>query len=387
GGRKALVAGPRPDRIPLSLAQQRMWFLNRLEPESAAYNIPFAVRLSGGLDVDALRAAIVDVVDRHESLRTRYPEVEGVGFQVVLSVEEALAGWDLGPEQVSADEVRDRVIALGSTQFDVTAEVPVRVRLFEVSPSEHVLMVVVHHISSDGVSMGPLIRDIVTSYASRAAGKTPRLEPLAVQYADYALWQQEVLGSEDDAESVIARQIGYWRGQLAGIPDQLDLPVDRPRPAQQSYAGATVGVEVDAETHRALVELGRARGASSFMVMHAVLSVLLARLSRSRDIVVGTPIAGRGQAALDDLVGMFVNMLALRVQVDPAESFTDLLSRVREVDLDAYAHDDLPFERLVEVLNPVRSASRHPLFQVGFSFQNMRIGALELPGLEVAPLE
>ncbi|RVW00084.1 non-ribosomal peptide synthetase, partial [Rhodococcus xishaensis] len=382
-----LVAGPRPDRVPLSLAQRRMWFLNRLEPESAAYNIPFAVRLSGGLDVEALRAAVVDVVGRHESLRTRYPEVDGVGYQVVLPVEEALAGWDLGPEQVSADEIRDRVIEVATTQFDVTAEAPLRVRLFELSPSEYVLAFVVHHISSDGVSTGPLIRDVMTAYTARTSRTAPGWKPLAVQYADYALWQQEVLGAEDDPGSVIARQIGYWREQLAGIPDQLDLPADHPRPAQQSYAGATVAAEVDADTHRALVELGRARGASSFMVMHAVLSVLLARLSRSQDIVVGTPIAGRGQAALDDLVGMFVNMLTLRVQVDPAESFTDLLGRVREVDLDAYAHDDLPFERLVEVLNPVRSASRHPLFQVGFSFQNMRIGALELPGLEVEPLE
>ncbi|MCL2536426.1 MAG: amino acid adenylation domain-containing protein, partial [Nocardiaceae bacterium] len=384
--RTELAAQSRPARIPLSLAQRRMWFLNRLEPESAVNNIPIAVRLSGDLDVDALRAAVVDVVARHESLRTRYPEDGGVGYQLVLPVEEALADWDFGPEPVSADEVRDRVIAIASTQFDVTAEAPLRVRLYQLSSTEYVLAVVVHHISSDGVSMGPLIRDVMTAYTARAARVAPAWEPLAVQYADYALWQHDLLGDEGDADSVIAKQIDYWRGQLAGVPDQLDLPTDRPRPAQQSYAGANVGADIDADTHRGLVELGRAHGASSFMVMHAALAVLLARLSRSQDIVVGTPIAGRGEAALDDLVGMFVNTLALRVQVDPAESFTDLLARVRGTDLDAYAHDDLPFERLVEVLNPVRSASRHPLFQVGFSFQNMRIGTLALPGLEVQPL-
>ncbi|QKT12788.1 non-ribosomal peptide synthetase [Rhodococcus sp. W8901] len=387
GGRKALSPQPRPDRIPLSLAQRRMWFLNRLEPGSAADNIPMAVRLSGNLNVDALRSAVVDVVSRHESLRTRYPEEAGVGYQVVLPVEEALSGWDFGPERVTADDVRDRVVAIASTSFDVTAEVPLRIRLFELSPSEYVLVVVVHHISADGVSMGPLIRDVMTAYTARSAATAPTWAPLDIQYADYALWQHDSLGDEDDPTSVIAQQIAFWRGRLAGIPDQLDLPTDHPRPAQQTYAGATVGAEVDAQTHRGLVELGRAHNASSFMVMHAALAVLLARLSRSQDIVVGTPIAGRGDAALDDLIGMFVNTLALRVQVDPAETFVDLLARVRGSDLDAYAHDDLPFERLVEVLNPVRSTARHPLFQVGFSFQNMRIGSLALPDLEIAPLE
>ncbi|CAM2828153.1 non-ribosomal peptide synthetase [Prescottella defluvii] len=387
GDRKALAAQARPDRIPLSLAQRRMWFLNRLEPESAADNIPTAVRMTGALDVEALRAAVVDVVTRHESLRTRYPEVAGVGYQEVLPVEEALAEWDFGPERVSADDVRDRVGAITSSSFDVTAEVPLRIRLFELSPSEHVLVVVVHHISADGVSMGPLIRDVMTAYTARSAASAPPWAELDVQYADYALWQHDSLGAEDDSTSVIARQIDFWRDRLAGIPDQLDLPTDHLRPAQQTYAGATVGAQIDAATHRGLVELGRAHNASSFMVMHAALAVLLARLSRSQDIVVGTPIAGRGDAALDDLIGMFVNTLALRVQVDPAETFVDLLARVRSADLDAYGHDDLPFERLVEVLNPVRSTARHPLFQVGFSFQNMRIGSLALPGLEIAPLE
>nr|WP_272818734.1 non-ribosomal peptide synthetase [Prescottella equi] len=385
--RHALVARSHDGRIPLSLAQQRMWFLNRLEPESAVNNIPIAVRLTGDLDVEALRQAVVDVVSRHDALRTRYPEHDGVGYQSVLPVEDVVADWDFGPEKVGADSLAERLSAIALTAFDVTAEVPLRVRLFELSPSSYVLALVVHHISADGVSMGPLVRDVMTAYVARASDAAPGWAPLDVQYADYAVWQRETLGSEDDPDSVIAKQIAFWKERLAGIPDQLDLPTDMPRPAVQSYTGATVGASVDAETHRGLVELGREHGASSFMVMHAALAVLLARLSRSGDIVVGTPVAGRGESALDDLIGMFVNTLALRVEVDLAESFGDLLERVRTADLDAFANDDVPFERLVEVLNPVRSRARHPLFQVGFSFQNMKNEVLELPGLAVAPVD
>ncbi|RVW06847.1 non-ribosomal peptide synthetase [Prescottella agglutinans] len=385
--RPALVADARPERIPLSLAQQRMWFLNRLEPESAVNNIPIAVRLSGDLDVAALRAAVLDLIARHESLRTVYPDRAGVGHQVILPVGEPLPGVDLDPVAVPADAVAARVVDVATSRFDVSVDVPLRVRLFAVSPTEHVLAMSVHHIAADGSSMGPLVRDVITAYTARAAGAAPQWAPLPVQYADYALWQRRVLGAETDPQSLLSRQIGFWQERLAGVPDQLDLPTDHPRPAHQSYAGATVGADVDAATHRALVELGRVQGASPFMVMHAALAVLLARLSRSDDIVVGTPIAGRGDAALDDLVGMFVNTLALRARIDPAEPFADLLARVRTADLDAFANDDVPFERLVEVLNPVRSTSRHPIFQVGFSFQNMRIGALALPGLEVAPLD
>ncbi|GAB2626438.1 amino acid adenylation domain-containing protein [Prescottella soli] len=385
--RPALVAGERPERIPLSLAQQRMWFLNRLEPDSAVNNIPIAVRLSGDLDVAALRAAVLDLIARHESLRTVYPDRSGVGHQVILPVGQPLPGVDLEPVAVRADDVAARVVAVATSRFDVSDEVPLRVRLFAVSPTEHVLALSVHHIAADGSSMGPLVRDVITAYTARAAGAPPQWAPLPVQYADYALWQRNVLGAETDPQSLLSRQIAFWQERLAGVPDQLDLPTDHPRPAHQSYAGATVGADVDAATHRALVELGRVHNASPFMVMHAALTVLLARLSRSDDIVVGTPIAGRGDAALDALVGMFVNTLALRARIDPAEPFADLLARVRAADLDAFANDDVPFERLVEVLNPVRSTSRHPLFQVGFSFQNMRIGALALPGLEVSPLD
>ncbi|WP_280224162.1 condensation domain-containing protein, partial [Nocardia farcinica] len=236
-------------------------------------------------------------------------------------------------------------------------------------------------------SGGPLTRDLMTAYAARAAGHAPEWAPLPVQYADYSIWQREVLGSEDDPDTAAARQIAYWRAELAGLPDQLDLPTDRPRPAVQSYDGEVVEIRIDAELHRGLVELARAEGATLFMVVHTALAVLLARLSGGDDVAVGTPIAGRGEAVLDDLIGMFVNTLVFRSRIDPGESFTELLARQRETDLRAFAHADVPFERLVEVLNPVRSTARHPLFQVGFSFQNLAEASLELPGLRVSGLD
>ncbi|AYF77084.1 amino acid adenylation domain-containing protein [Nocardia yunnanensis] len=387
GRGRALVAGPRPERIPLSSAQQRMWFLNRFDTESAAYNIPAAVRLSGALDVEALRAAVSDVVARHEILRTVYPETDSGPVQVVLSAADAAP--ELEVRQVASDQVAGAVLAVASQLFDVTTQVPIRIALFEISdaPAEYVLALVIHHISGDGSSVTPLTRDLMLAYAARSMGVEPAWQPLPVQYADYAIWQRELLGDENDPESVAAKQIGYWKQALAGLPDQLDLPMDRPRPAVQSFHGGRVEVDIDAETHRALAELARREGATLFMVVHTALAVLLARLSGTDDIAIGTPIAGRGEQALDDLIGMFVNTLVFRTRVDAGASFTELLARQRETDLAAYAHADVPFERLVEVLNPVRSTARHPLFQVGLSFQNHTQSALELSDLTVAGLE
>ncbi|MEC3955141.1 amino acid adenylation domain-containing protein [Nocardia sp. CDC153] len=383
----ALVAGPRPDRIPLSSAQQRMWFLNRFDTESAAYNIPAAVRLSGALNVDALRAAVADVVARHEILRTIYPEADGGPVQVVLAATDATP--ELEVREVTSDEVAGAVHAVASQLFDVTTQVPLRITLFEITdaPSEYVLALVIHHISGDGSSVTPLTRDLMLAYAARSLGSAPAWQPLPVQYADYAIWQRALLGDEHDPESLAAKQIGYWKQALAGLPDQLDLPSDRPRPAVQSFHGGRVDLDIDAETHRALAELARREGATLFMVVHTALAVLLARLSGTDDIAIGTPIAGRGEELLDELIGMFVNTLVFRTRVDADASFTDLLARQRETDLAAFAHADVPFERLVEVLNPVRSTARHPLFQVGLSFQNHSQAALELPDLTVAGLE
>ncbi|MGF0263473.1 amino acid adenylation domain-containing protein, partial [Rhodococcus ruber] len=385
GSRVPLVARPRPERVPLSLAQRRMWFLNRFEPDSAVNNIPLAIRLSGLLDRHALQVAVADVLARHESLRTVYPDADGVAYQQVLPTSRVIP--DLSPIPASENELIAEVLTMASAGFDVSTQVPFRARLFEVSATEHVLVLVVHHIAADGFSMGPLTRDVVVAYSARATGGEPEWEPLPVQYADYALWQREILGSEDDPDSVIASQEAYWSGALAGLPDQLDLPSDRPRPASASNAGAVHEFSLGPELHAAIGRVARERNATPFMVVHAALSVLLARLSGTDDIAVGTPVAGRGEQELDDLVGMFVNTLVLRTRVEGGESFEDLLARVRGTDLDAFAHADVPFERLVEVLNPARSTARHPLFQVMLSFQNQATGALELPGLTVSGLD
>ncbi|MBW0284900.1 non-ribosomal peptide synthetase [Rhodococcus sp. FH8] len=385
GARAALTARVRPERVPLSLAQQRMWFLNRFDTLSSANNIPVAIRLSGLLDVAALDAAVSDVVVRHEILRTVYPEVDGVGFQEVLSADRVRL--DLSPVVVSESDVVGAVTEFLSAGFDVAVEVPVRARLFAVSESEFVLALVVHHISGDGVSMGPLTRDVMVAYEARSRGEVPGWAPLAVQYADYALWQRETLGSEDDAGSLISRQIGFWESALSGLPDQLDLPADRPRPAVASNRGAKHAFVIDAPEHHSLKKIARESNSSLFMVVHAALAVLLSRLSGTSDIAIGTPVAGRGEQVLDDLIGMFVNTLVLRTEVDSSESFSGLLGRVREGDLGAFAHVDLPFERLVEVLNPARSQARNPLFQVMLSFQNMEQSVLRLGDLTVAGID
>ncbi len=385
GGREELRAGERPQHIPLSLAQQRMWFLNRFDPDSAAYTIPVALRLSGALDIDALTEAFADVVARHEVLRTVYPETEAGPAQVILPVGEGNPRLEV--REVTPERVREAVGELLGTGFDVTAEVPLRAVLFRVTAQEFVLAVAVHHISGDGSSGGPLTRDLMTAYVARAAGQAPEWAPLPVQYADFSIWQRRVLGSENDPGSLAHDQVAFWTEELAGLPDQLDLPADRPRPAVQSFDGGVVDIRIDAELHRALLEVARSQGATLFMLVHTALAVFLARLSGSADIAVGTPIAGRGEAALDDLIGMFVNTLVFRSRIDAGEPFTELLGRQREADLRALANADIPFERLVEVLNPVRSTARHPLFQVGLSFQNIAEASLTLPGLQVAALD
>ncbi|MGW0177078.1 amino acid adenylation domain-containing protein, partial [Rhodococcus sp. NPDC003322] len=385
GARPPLVARTRPDRIPLSVAQQRMWFLNRFEPESVIYNLPLAIALTGDLDLAALEGAVSDVIGRHEALRTVYPEIDGEACQLVLPADESAPALTPVPVDVSA--LPTELVEFFTVGFDVTTQRPLRVRLLQTAERDFVLVMVVHHIAADGFSTGPLVRDVMTAYVSRCAGAEPEWAPLPVQYADYALWQREVLGSEADPESVISSQLGYWQQALAGLPDQLDLPHDQPRPVVASNHGATYSFSMDAELHQGLNALARQQGASLFMVLHAALAVLLARLSDTTDIAVGAPVAGRGEAALDDLVGMFVNTLVLRMQVDPAQSFADVLSHAREVDLGAFAHADAPFERLVEVLSPARSQARHPLFQVMLSLQNQAQAELELPNLSIRALD
>ncbi|MFF7373631.1 amino acid adenylation domain-containing protein, partial [Streptomyces tricolor] len=300
GARAALVPMARPERLPLSFAQQRLWFLHRLEGPSATYNVPMRLRLPGAPDVAALRAALGDLVQRHESLRTVFPEADGTPYQHILEGEAARPVLDTvasAPERIDGD-----VAEAARHAFDLTAELPLRATLFTAGPDEHVLLLLMHHIAGDGWSMGPLARDLSLAYAARRAGRAPEWEPLPVQYADYTLWQREVLGEESAADSVLARQIEHWRTALAGLPERLELPLDRPRPEVAAYRGRSVDFAFDAGLHRDITRLARERQASVFMVVQAALAALLTRLGAGTDIPIGTPVAGRGDDALEDLV-------------------------------------------------------------------------------------
>ncbi|MGH3695935.1 MAG: amino acid adenylation domain-containing protein, partial [Pseudonocardiaceae bacterium] len=377
-----LIPMPRPDPVPLSFAQRRMWFLNRLEEPGGAYNIPALLHLSGPLDRQALDRALQDVVARHESLRTVFPEAGGEPMQLVRDADSL--GTGLTIVEITEQELNQALIEACGYGFDLTTEIPCRATLFTLSPTQHVLLVVLHHIAGDGASMGPLARDLGAAYVARASGRDPEFPPLPVQYTDYTLWQRVVLGSEQDPGSRISGQLAYWRATLADLPLELNLPTDRPRPAQVSYRGATLAFELAPALHAGLIRLARERNASLFMVLQAGLAALLTRLGAGTDIPIGSPIAGRTDAALEDLVGFFVNTLVLRTDVSGNPSFGELVERVAARDLKAYANQDVPFELLVEVLNPIRSLARHPLFQVMLALQNNTEDDLVLPDIQVS---
>ncbi|MEU4574800.1 amino acid adenylation domain-containing protein [Nonomuraea sp. NPDC023979] len=365
----------RPDVLPLSFAQRRLWFLNRMEGPNATYNIPAALRLTGPLDAGALRQAFADVLARQESLRTVFPEVDGVPRQEIVPD----AAIDLPCADVEPGRLRAVLTEAAAEGFDLATELPVRARLFRLSAEENVLLIVVHHIAGDALSMGPLARDLAAAYSARVRGTAPGWEPLPVQYADYALWQREVLDSADEL-------VAYWSKTLAGLPDEIALPADRQRPAVSSHRGASAELRVDADTHRALAAVAAEHRVTLFMALQAGLAALLTRLGAGTDIPIGSPVAGRTDQALSDLVGFFVNTLVLRNDTSGNPSFRELLARVRETDLGAFAHQDLPFERLVDLVAPERSAGRHPLFQVMLSLAPDEHATLDLPGLDVAPV-
>jgi amino acid adenylation domain-containing protein len=377
-----LVRRKRPERVPLSYAQQRLWFLYRLEGPSATYNIPVVLRMKGRLEREALREALRDVVVRHESLRTVFPEQEGVPEQKVVEAGRVEVGVEWVKVEGEGELERELEKAVGYG-FELEREIPMRVWVYEVGEEEHVMVLLLHHIAGDGWSLGPLGRDLREAYGARRRGEGPKWRELSVQYGDYTVWQREVLGEEGEEGSVLWKQMRYWRGKLEGMVEEMELMKDGVRPAVSSYGGGSVEWEVGGELHGKLVEIGRRKQASLFMVLHAGLCVLLGKLGGGEEVVVGTPVAGRRDDALEDLVGFFVNTLVLRVGMRGGERFGELVERVREEDLNAYANQDVPFERLVEDLNPTRYLGRHPLFQVMLLLQNNAFTGFELPGLEV----
>ncbi|MFF1493628.1 amino acid adenylation domain-containing protein [Streptomyces sp. NPDC058304] len=368
--------------IPLSFAQRRMWLLHQLERGAATYNISAAFRLTGALDQDALVAAIRDVVDRHEILRTTYAtDDDGEPYSRILTVAEAspqVQVADVAPEDMP--RAIDEAVSHG---FDLEGELPFRAHLLRCSPQERVLVMVVHHIASDGSSSAPMMRDLIAAYAARQDGQAPQWEPLPVQYKEYAQWQREVLGEVSDPESLAAQQVEYWRKQLDGVPQPLNLPTDRPRPAEANSHGETIGLSVAAEVAAGLQKLADERGASMSMVLQGALAVLLRKLGGGDDLTIGSPIAGRTDEALADLIGFFVNTQVLRADLSGNPTFTELLAQVREKALTAYEYQDVPFDLLVEAINPERSASYQPLFQVMFAWQSYQKPDLGIPGLDV----
>ncbi|WP_063748729.1 non-ribosomal peptide synthetase, partial [Chondromyces apiculatus] len=383
--RLSLTVQPRPERLPLSFAQRRLWFLHQMEGRTATYNLALALRLTGALDRKALEAALGDVVARHESLRTVFPEVEGTPHQVILDA--ASARPTLSVTHVDEPGLSEALASAVRHGFDLSTEPPLRAALFALAPDVHVLFVLMHHIVGDGWSMGPLTRDLAAAYTARSRGEPPAWSPLPVQYADYTLWQRTLLGEQGDAGSLFTRQLAYWTQALAGLPEQIELPTDRPRPKVASHRGGAVAAQWDARLHQGLATLARQGGASLFMVLQAGLAALLSRLGAGHDIALGSPIAGRTDHALEGLVGFFVNTLVLRTDTSGNPTFRQLLARAREAALSAYAHQDVPFEVLVEALNPARSLAHHPLFQVMLGVQNAPQSEVVIPGLRVEAVE
>jgi amino acid adenylation domain-containing protein len=370
----------------LSFAQERLWFLDQLRPGEVSYNLPFAQRLRGTLDVDALERSLGEIVRRHEALRTVFREQGGTPRQVIAPFGGfRLTRIDLShlPADAREAEVQRELVAEATARpFDLSAGPLFRVSLLRLGAAEHVLLLSQHHIVSDGWSMGVLYLELAALYEAYREGRESPLPELAVQYADYAAWQREQLEGE-----ALNRQLSYWRERLAGAPALLELPTDRPRPPVRTYRGATVPVELSPELLERLQALGRSEGATLYMTLLGAFGVLLSKYSGSDDVVVGTPIAGRTRREVEELIGFFINTLVLRTDLSGDPSFREVLRRAREVTLGAYEHQEVPFERLVAELQPERSLSHTPLFQVILTLQTAGGGLGALPGLEVSPVE
>ncbi|KFA88634.1 condensation domain-containing protein, partial [Archangium violaceum] len=378
---------PRPrdtDTHPLSFAQQRLWLLDQLQPGSPLYNVPVAIRLSGALDVATLERCFNELLRRHESLRTTLRSEQGQPVQVIApQAELALETADLRALPAAQHDAEVRRLALEEARkpFDLERGPLLRARLLSLPEQECVLLLTMHHIVSDGWSMGVLVREMGMLYAAFTQGQPSPLMELAVQYVDYASWQREWLRGD-----VLSKQLDYWRKQLAGASRVLELPTDKPRPPRPSFQGASSSRPLPTALSESIKALAQKEGATPFMVLLAAFQVLLSRYSGQDDICVGSPIAGRNRGELEDLIGFFVNTLVLRTRLSPQQSFRELLAQVKEMMLGAYAHQDVPFEKLVEELQPQRDLSRSPLFQVMFAVQNAPMPELNLPGLKMRPV-
>ncbi|MEO8673045.1 MAG: amino acid adenylation domain-containing protein, partial [Tahibacter sp.] len=367
-----LISVDRTGALPLSFAQQRVWFLEQLEGPSSTYNIPISIDLRGKLDIDALHRALQHIVDRHETLRTTFHEQDGRPTQRVRP------NWvlDLNRIEIAPTELTARVVADALAPFDLGKPGLIRAQLLQLGNEHHVLLLTMHHIVSDGWSLGILVDELSEGYRAHHLGIAPQFAELSIQYADFAVWQRRCLQGE-----ALTREVDYWKTKLSGLPALLPLPTDRPRPAVQSYRGTVETAQIPAALLARLQTLSRENGATLYMTVLAAFNVLLARYSGTRDIAVGSSIANRPRPELEKIIGFFVNTLILRTQVDESLTFSELLRRVRDEVLDAYAHQDVPFEQLVEALQPVRSLSHSPWFQVMLVLQNTPMNELQLPDL------
>src|SRR6202158_5559227 len=371
--------------LPASFAQERLWFLDQLEPGTAAYNLVRAFRIIGPLNVNALTSAIGAVIERHESLRTIFESVDGEARQVVLSdVDVQVPILNLGdlPESEREREALRIASEEGKRPFDLTRGPLLRTVLLQVSRDQYILVLAMHHIITDGWSISILFRELAHCYEAYASGREPELPELPIQYVEYAQWQREYITGE-----VLAKQVQYWKNKLAGAQTILDLPTDRPRPTTHSWHGATEELIFESQVRAALKEFAQTEGATLFMVSMAAFQALLWRYTSQDSILVGTPTAARSQIEIENLVGFFVNTLVLRADFTPEMSFRDLVRQVRACALEAYAHQDVPFEKLVEELLPQRSMNTSPLFQVMFTFQNIPKQVFEISGLKMKELE
>ena len=373
---------PRAGGLPLSFSQQRLWFLEQLQPGTPAYNIAIALRLSGTLDVNALRKSLEEIVRRHEVLRTTFALSNDQPFQVIgTAISIDLPTLDLGsiPEEKREEEARVKAEEQTQLPFDLQHGPLIRASLLRLDTEDHILLLTMHHIVSDGWSMGIFSRDLATGYRAFSAGEPLTLPHLPIQYADFSAWQRSWLQGE-----ALEKRVGYWISKLTGAPQLLELPTDRPRPSVESFRGATHSKMLPLEVLQHLRALTRREGVTLFMTLLAAFDVLLCRHSGQEDIVVGSPIANRNRSELEDLIGFFANTLVLRTDLSGNPNFRELLARVRETALDAYAHQDLPFEKLVEHLPVERSLSHNPVFQVMFALQNAPSEKMRLPGLNLS---